>query len=110
MAIPELLRAMCAKELTALYDRRVPASIRDRIQFEYAYRRNEVVLFERRPPWDGSRREWSKSKIARFEYHPKSNCWSLYCADRNGKWHIYERLAHGETFHELITEVDSDPT
>ncbi len=110
MSIPQPLRAICTQELTALYDRRVPPSFRDRIQLEYVFRRNHVVLFERRPPWDGSRRKWSKSKIARFEYHPKSDSWSLYCPDRNDKWHSYEGFEQVQTFQELVAEMDSDPT
>ncbi len=109
MAIPELVRRRCERELTKLYDARVPVVVRHKIELEYSFRGNDVVLFERRPPWRGEG-EWSKSKVARFKYEPESKTWSLYCVDRNGRWHLYEGFEQVKVFEELVSEVDSDPT
>lgn len=34
----------------------------------------------------GLRPEWTKREIARFTYDPDMMTWTLYWANRNGKW------------------------
>ena len=110
MALPELVRHHCERELTALCERRVPVSVRHQVRLEFRFRGNEVVLFERRPPWQRDGGEWTRSKVARFQYQPSQNAWSLYWRDRNGRWHPYEGFEEVATFREAISEVDGDPT
>jgi hypothetical protein len=66
---------------------RVPASFRDQIRVEAAVRGSSVSIYECRPPWHPDLTEWSKVRVAQLRYNADTHHWSLYWADRNGRWH-----------------------
>jgi hypothetical protein len=53
--------------------------------------------------------EWSRVPVAQFRYDAEHNHWTLYCADRNSRWHRYDLVAPG-TVEQLLEEIDHDPT
>ena len=71
---------------------RVPASFRDQIRIEAAIRGSSVSIYECRPPWHPDLTEWSKVRVAQLRYSANTHHWSLYWADRNGRWHRYDDL------------------
>lgn len=88
MALPEFIKASVEKALTAYCSRKVPAHVSDRLKVNFRFRGNNVTLFESRPYFlDQSK--WIDSVVAQFRYDPENGTWSLYCADRNSRWHAY---------------------
>ncbi len=73
----------------------------------YGIRGSSVTLYEEQPSWDG-RGDWSKLGIAQFRYEDGE--WTLYCADRNSRWHPYFDADSSHDIQDLLDEVDDDPT
>ena len=44
-----------------------------------------------------------------LRYDPDAGRWTLYCADRNSRWHHYDLIEPG-TVTELLAEIEQDPT
>ena len=83
--------------------------VRDKVVLQYRVTRHDVLLFEKRPAF---RRpgEWTESPVAKFRFNRRSCLWTLFCRDRNAKWHLYVPVPPAPEFHELVKEVDRDPT
>jgi len=109
MGLPELVRHLVQVRLTKFCSRRIPPHIRSEIRLSHTIRGNSVTLIEERPFYlDRSR--WTRSPVAQFRYDRESRNWSLCCRDRNGRWHLYSRLAPTKNFEVLLREVRADPT
>jgi hypothetical protein len=89
--------------------KRIPPDIRDKVTLTFEFRDNSVTLFENRPRWNEPS-QWTHSAIAQFRFEPSTGNWTLYCVDRNSKWHIYQGLESTKRFDVLLNEVDHDPT
>jgi hypothetical protein len=104
-AVPELdlvrIRRFC--------DSRVPAPLRHEARVEADVRGKSVTIFDCRPPWHPNLTDWSRVRVAQLRYSPTSNLWSLYWADRNGRWHRYDDLDPG-TVDDILDEINLDPT
>ncbi len=108
MALPTLTKRLVEKKLSTYCERKVPPRVRDRIRLTFSIRHNSVTLFEQRPAFvDPSR--WINSKIAQFRFDPDIGDWTLYCRDRNGRWHLYTELESSADFDVLLDEVEHDP-
>jgi len=68
-----------------------------------------VTISEKRPAFDNPS-QWVDISVAQFRYHPAKNLWTLYCADRNSRWHMYDEVAPTKSLQTLLEEVDEDPT
>ena len=88
---------------------RVPACFRHQVRVEAAVRSNSVTIFDCRPPWHPNLTEWSKVRVAQLRYSANTHHWSLYWADRNGRWHRYYDLDPG-LVDEALNEIETDPT
>ena len=109
MPIPETLRASVDKDLAAFCDRKFPLHVRDRVWATYKWRGDSVTLFEWRPLFDRPQ-ESVDIKVAQFRYEAVRGFWSLFCADRNGKWHRYDAFPSSKRISDLLEEVNEDPT
>lgn len=104
-AVPNLdlarIRAYCAQRVPAQYlsEARVEATVRGR----------SVTIFDCRPPWHASLAEWSRVPVAQLRCDLAARHWTLYWADRNSRWHLYDDIEPG-TVTELLAEIDRDPT
>jgi hypothetical protein len=98
------------KKALDMFCDRVPPHARDQIVYEYRFRGNAVTVYERRPPWRGGEGEWSKIPVARFKYDPEDQTWTLQCADRNSRWHVYRGFERVRRFQDLVDEVNRDRT
>lgn len=106
LAISELDLARVAKYC----DARVPAHARDEVRIEYKVRGKSVTIFDCRPPWHGSvGPEWSRLPVAQLRFDPVTNEWTLFCADRNSRWHLRDFIEPG-SISELLAEIEADPT
>ncbi|KMY66395.1 hypothetical protein AAU61_17085 [Desulfocarbo indianensis] len=98
-------------KLGAYCEGKVPPHVRDKLRIAYRIRGNSVTVFEERPRWDKpDSEEWTSLPIAQFRYDPGTNKWTLYCADRNGRWHKYDLANPVKNIETLIAKVEEDRT
>lgn len=109
MALPPLVRQLIEVKLMKYCERKIPPHVRDKIKLLYKIRGNSVTLIETRPYFRDPN-EWTESVVAQFRYDPKSMTWTLYCADRNSRWHFYDLVEPTPDLDEIIAAVDDDPT
>ena len=109
MPLPSLVKQLIEKKLEKYCQQKIPAELHDKIRMSYRIRGNTVTLIESRPYFrDPS--IWTELKVAQFRYSQDDNTWSLYCADRNEKWHFYDPFHPSRDIDDLLAEVDRDPT
>jgi hypothetical protein len=109
MAIPELVRRGALEKVEAYCERKVPMRARHQVRAEAIVRGDAITIFERRAPWrPDDNREWTRRKIARFLYDPPGGCWSLWWADRNGRWLAYPPSTPTLDIETLISEIEQD--
>lgn len=77
-----------------------------RVDFELD--NNTITLFEDRPRWDGPPTERMREDFARMRWSPSNGNWTLFCLDRNLKWHKYPEIGPG-SMQRLLKEIDEDP-
>ncbi len=109
MALSELTKRQVDKALAAYCKAKVPAYLKDEVRVDFKYRGNSVTLFEERPAFDRPD-TWVDIIVAQFRFDPKPMKWTLYCADRNSKWHLYDEIEPSNKIEDLLKEVDQDPT
>jgi hypothetical protein len=109
MALSDTVRHQAESLLRVFCERRVPVEVRDKINLTYEFRGNSVTLIENRPGFRDPGK-WTAMSIAQFRFDPKNGKWTLYCADRNSKWHEYGDIEPTSRFEFLLEEVDKDPT
>ncbi len=90
-------------------EEKTPQEFRSEMQVEVGVRGKSVTIFECRPPWDEQGTEWSRLPIGQLRYDPATARWTLFWADRNSRWHLYDLVDPG-TVEELLGEIDRDPT
>lgn len=109
MAIPDAIRIVIESILVSYIEQKIPPHVRDKVRLSYRFRGNTITLFEHRPAYSAPG-EWTDVVIAQFRYDQRGNNWTLYCADRNSRWHRYYDLEPTEEFDLLLQEVNEDPT
>jgi len=87
-----------------------PPEMRDELRLEYTTRGNSVTIADCRPVWQGAPGDWTRMPIAQLRYQPANELWTLYWADRNDRWHLYEDLEPTKDLDAVLAEVDEDPT
>jgi hypothetical protein len=48
--------------------------------------------------------------VAQLRYTAGNGLWTLYCADRNGRWHPYHQSKPTNRITELLDQITDDPT
>jgi hypothetical protein len=109
MPIPELCLAVADKILKVFCESRIPAEIRNKLKLTYNIKGNSIILTEERPYWK-QEKQWTKSPIAKINYNNTNNNWTLYCRDRNQKWHKYSEIKPTVNIKEIINEINKDST
>jgi hypothetical protein len=107
MPLSEFEKERVERIFSAYCAMKAPHHISDQFRVEFELRGEEVKLFESRPfPLDKS--QWISHKIARFKKDRESNCWCLYYADRNERWHSFEPYPSDKDIEKLLAEVEKD--
>ena len=88
---------------------RTPPEFRNQVRVEMGVRGKSVTIFECRPPWKEPETEWTRMRIGQLRFALASGLWSLFWADRNGRWHPYDLIEPG-TVEQLLIEIENDPT
>ncbi len=110
MPLPPFVRAVAEKKVGEFCRRRIPQRVLDQVRLSYKFRGNNVTIFEERAPWIGDTKEWSSLAIAQMRYDEKTGRWTLFCADRNDRWHEYFDTLPTRNIEGLLREIDEDPT
>jgi len=109
MALPPLVRQLVEIKIKNYCITKIPEKYRDKIKLFYSIRGNNVTLIESRPlHFDPTK--WSELKIAQLRYNKATQDWTLYCADRNDRWHMYMDIKSSKNIDDLINEIEKDPT
>jgi hypothetical protein len=106
--LTEFERARIDRLFMAYRDRRIPPRHRGTITLVWDFRERTVTLVELRPRLMVPD-EWAELKVAQFR-RDDEGLWSLYCRDRNGRWHRYRPVPPSRDVEDLLREVDADPT
>jgi hypothetical protein len=106
-ALPEAdvmaVESYCAK--------RIPAQYLDEVRVECARRGKHLTIFECRAPLQPEYSpDWTRQPVAQLRYDPNHRHWTLYCADRNGRWHRYSHSEPSRTILTLLGDITADPT
>lgn len=109
MALSPLTRKLVEKKLGAYCEGKIPLHLRHKIKIGFKVRGNSVTLIEERPYFHDPS-QWSKSVVAQFRLNPDDQLWTLYCADRNSRWHLYSRSVPTKNINTLLHWVEADPT
>ena len=107
--IPESDKKVAEELLTRYCDERVPEHVRNKVRLLFRWRGATVTIFETRPYFQDVNR-WTESPIAQFRYNAADIHWTLFCPDRNSRWHLYLEVEPARSLQTLIEEVDRDPT
>ncbi len=109
MAFSAVERRAIEGVLQLYCERRVPPKVRDRVRVSFRVKGETVTLFESRPSF-AKPADWVEIAVAQFRRDETTGNWSLYCADRNSRWHVYLGVRPKKTLQPLLAEVDRDPT
>jgi hypothetical protein len=108
MALPASVKEQAEKLVGTYCEKRNPAHVRDQMRLSFSVRGSSITLFDERPSYLDEK-VWIKMSVAQFRYGEDGK-WTLYCADRNSRWHEYWDLDASENLQDLLDEVDDDPT
>ncbi len=110
MPLPVLVKTLIEKKVGEFCTKSVPADVLDKVNLSYKMRGNSVTIFENRAPWRPELKEWTSMAIAQIRYDNETGKWTLYCADRNDKWHEYLDMEPTKYIEEILKEINEDPT
>jgi hypothetical protein len=104
--IPEL----AVQGLKRFCEDRIPEHVLDKIRIEMTARGSSLTIWECRPPWrPAAGSEWTRQKIAQLRYDAEHLTWTVFWADRNGKWLKYPGLPPTANLDRVIQELDDEP-
>jgi hypothetical protein len=111
MGLSDQEKRLAEAALGRYCDKKISLEVEGKIKLTWKFRGNSVTLFECRPPWRGKTTDpWTEMPIAQFRYDDKMKEWTLYCADRNDRWHDYMDCDPAKSIQTLLEAVDEDPT
>ncbi len=110
MPLPSLVKTLLEKKLSAYCEKHSPQEHANELRTTYEIRGNSVTIFENRAPWRPEFTEWTSMPIAQMRYEPKTGKWTLYCADRNDRWHKYTGVTPAKEIDKILSGIDRDPT
>jgi hypothetical protein len=109
MPISKTFKAQISLELDKFCEARIPLHARDKVRISFRWVGSKVTIFEHRPLFLEPDK-WTEISVAQFRFNQDSSDWSLYCSDRNSRWHPYLESPSRGTISDLLAEVNDDPT
>jgi hypothetical protein len=95
-----LVRKYCAE--------RIPIEFHDRVRLEVIVRGATITIAECRPPWRADLGpDWTRHNVAQLRHESTEDQWTLYWADRNGRWHLFDHVGPGP-IGKLLNEIELD--
>lgn len=75
---------------------------------EVVVRGTSITIVESRPPWRPDfGPEWTRLNVAQLRYDGAHDHWTLYWADRNGRWNVLADIESGPVS-ELLNKIELD--
>lgn len=110
MPLSSLVKTLVEKKVGEFCKKRVPPHVLDKVNLSFKIRGNSVMIFENRAPWHPDMKGWTSMPIAQIRFDEKIGQWTLFCADRNDKWHEYYEMEPTKDIDKILVEIDEDPT
>jgi hypothetical protein len=109
MPLSEFTVKLIETKLTDYCERRIPLDLHGQIKLIFKIGRDKVTLFETRPySQDPSIR--MENPVAQFRFSDGTREWTLFCADRNARWHLYDLIEPSADFDDLLKALNEDRT
>jgi len=90
---------------------KTPPEFLHQMRLEVAADTTSVTIYDCRPPRrPAGDPTWTRQEVARLRWTDKYGTWTLYRADRHGKWHPYDQVPPSTRIDTHLTEIDNDPT
>lgn len=109
MALPKFTRRLVEVALVAYCHNQILKHSRQEVKIYFKIRGDAVTLYESRP-YHLDPSVWKERPVARFLFDHESKTWSLYCVDKNSKWHPYPEAEPNLNFDDLLKAIDGDTT
>lgn len=109
MTLPPQVRLRVEHELNAYCRRKNAELVKDGITYRFRVRGSSITVIRTEPGFPGFP-ESVDLPVAQLRYAEAAKRWTLYCADRNGRWHYYFDSDPTTDFRNLLRDVDEDPT
>jgi|SRR5678816_3582634 hypothetical protein len=109
MALPALTKTLIETKLKKYCEDRIPAHVKSGVRLTFRFRGNSVTLTEERPLFTDASK-WVGITVAQFRFNPKTSKWTLYCSDRNSRWHEYLESEPDAKIETLLEHVEKDVT
>jgi len=81
--------------------------MRDQVRLECSARGNAATISESRPIWAQVSDEWVSNRVAQLRLDPTTQEWTLWWADRNGRWMPVEYITPG-SLSDALAELTAD--
>jgi hypothetical protein len=101
---------LAAAKITRFCESRTPPQLRDEMRLQVDVRGDSITILDFRPLCHGAPGEWTQMKIAQLRYDPTARSWTIFWADRNGRWHRYDDLEPATDLDDVLSEIAEDPT
>ena len=109
MPFSEFTINLIETKLTEYCERRIPIDIRDQVNLTFKIIRDKVTLIETRPYFRNPS-IWTENPVAQFRFDNETKKWTLYCMDRNSRWHLYDLIKPSADFDDMLKALDDDRT
>lgn len=110
MPLPALVKTLVEKKVDEFCKKMVPPHVLDKMNLSYKIKGDSVTIFENRAPWHKDMKEWTSTAVAQIRFNERTGKWTLFCADRNSKWHEYYDMEPTKNIDKILEEIDRDPT
>ena len=78
------------------------------VRVNHKIRGNSVTIIEQRPSFP-DKSIWVDIPAAQIRFNIENYTWTLYCPDRNSRWHLYWECDPTKNIDDLLEEIDEDP-
>lgn len=109
MPLSEFTKKLIETRLTEYCEQKIPITARDKIKLIFKIIGNKVILIETRPYYMNPS-IWTENPIAQFRLDRETNKWTLYCSDRNSRWHLYDMINPSADFDDMLKALEDDKT
>jgi hypothetical protein len=108
MALTDLERRRCERDLAKFMDRRrPPPDIRPKLDIGYRITGHSVEIFEIRPDWQDPTKTM-EHPVAKATFVRTKNVWRVFWMRRDLKWHGYEPNLEVHSLEAFLNVVDRD--
>ena len=87
---------------------RVPAHLKQSVDYDYEIDGQAVTILEVRPAWRGTSGEVTRVPVAKFRFVKIFRHWRIYWMRKNLKWNIYMPAAEVNHLVDALDVIESD--